>query len=93
MDFCLFGVYALSGGNVVVSSPDNCKNGCPACARTCPERAIIFPHYFPDAAIAGAETPSRSETSRPAPHGDGRGEHAPPDDLDHLISALEKLDE
>jgi hypothetical protein len=107
VDFCLFGVYALSGGNVVVSNPDNCKNGCPACARACPERAIIFPHYSADAAIAGssspaqaaeppkagAETPARSETSPPTSQGDARAEYAPPDNLDHLITALEKLDE
>jgi len=93
VDFCLFGVYALSDGNVVVSNPDNCKNGCPACARICPQRAIIFPHYFADPAIAGAETPGSSAPSRPGPDSDARGENAPPDDLDHLITALEKLDE
>ncbi len=108
VDFCLFGVYALSGGDVVVSNPDNCKNGCPACARTCPQRAIIFPHYFADAAIAGsflpaeaaelrsagaADTQTLSAASRPAPQENARSEGAPPSDLDHLISALEKLDE
>jgi hypothetical protein len=93
VDFCLFGVYALSDGAVVVGNPDNCKNGCPACARTCPQRAIIFPHYFAEAAIAGAETPPVFEPWRPEPPGDARGENAPPSDLDHLITALEKLDE
>ncbi len=100
VDFCLFGVYAVADDKVVVSNPDNCKNGCPACARTCPQRAVIFPHYFADAAIAGAETPVRSEPSRPRPQSDTHAENAPPrlppdkpDDLDHLITALEKLDE
>src|SRR5260370_29978985 len=32
---------------------DNCKRGCPACSRVCPEHAIIFPDYKTPA-IAGA---------------------------------------
>jgi NAD-dependent dihydropyrimidine dehydrogenase PreA subunit len=43
-NFCLFGVYSVDDqGNVRVTRPDNCKNNCPACARVCPARAIIFP--------------------------------------------------
>jgi len=46
LDFCLFGVYALSDdGRVEVENPANCKTYCPACARICPEVAIIFPKY------------------------------------------------
>src|SRR5690606_21175948 len=38
----------------LVEQPDNCRKGCPACSRVCPENAIIFPqHKTP--AIAGAE--------------------------------------
>lgn len=44
-DFCLFGVYALEEGRVKVAQPQNCKNNCPACARICPAKAIIFPKY------------------------------------------------
>ena len=54
MEFCLFGVYSRMEDCVVASSPDNCKPGCPACARVCPEGAIMFPHYEDDPAIAGA---------------------------------------
>ena len=55
VDFCLFGVYGVDGGeNILVEQPDNCRKGCPACSRVCPENAIIFPqHKAP--AIAGAE--------------------------------------
>ncbi len=56
IDFCLFGVYGVDNGeNILVEQPDNCRKGCPACSRVCPENAIIFPqHKAP--AIAGAQT-------------------------------------
>ena len=44
-DFCLFGVYSIENKKVIVTQPQNCKNNCPACARMCPSRAIIFPKY------------------------------------------------
>lgn len=55
IDFCLFGVYGIdSFDRILVEAQDNCKKGCPACSRVCPENAIIFPqHKTP--AIAGAE--------------------------------------
>ncbi len=55
VDFCLFGVYGVDGvENILVEQPDNCRKGCPACSRVCPENAIIFPqHKAP--AIAGAQ--------------------------------------
>jgi NAD-dependent dihydropyrimidine dehydrogenase PreA subunit len=55
IDFCLFGVYGLDSlSRILVESQDNCKKGCPACSRVCPENAIIFPQHK-SAAIAGAE--------------------------------------
>ena len=37
----------------MVDQADNCRKGCPACSRVCPQNAIIFPqHKTP--AIAGA---------------------------------------
>ncbi|WP_280743058.1 MULTISPECIES: ferredoxin family protein [unclassified Parabacteroides] len=44
-DFCLFGVYTVENKQVKVVQPQNCKNNCPACARMCPNKAIIFPKY------------------------------------------------
>jgi NAD-dependent dihydropyrimidine dehydrogenase PreA subunit len=54
IDFCLFGVYGIDRfETILVEQPDNCRKGCPACSRVCPENAIIFPqHKSP--AIAGA---------------------------------------
>jgi len=54
-DFCLFGVYTLDGKDrPAVMAPDRCKPGCAACARICPEAAILFPLYETDEGIAGA---------------------------------------
>ncbi len=55
IDFCLFGVYGVDAlDRILVEEQDNCKKGCPACSRVCPENAIIFPqHKTP--AIAGAD--------------------------------------
>jgi NAD-dependent dihydropyrimidine dehydrogenase PreA subunit len=54
IDFCLFGVYGVDKAEtIIVEQPDNCRKGCPACSRVCPENAIIFPqHKTPT--IAGA---------------------------------------
>ncbi|MCA9174183.1 MAG: ferredoxin family protein [Planctomycetales bacterium] len=54
IDFCLFGVYGVDGAEtILVEQPDNCRKGCPACSRVCPENAILFPqHKSP--AIAGS---------------------------------------
>jgi Pyruvate/2-oxoacid:ferredoxin oxidoreductase delta subunit len=54
IDFCLFGVYGVDQNErILVENQDNCKRGCPACSRVCPEHAIIFPEYKTPA-IAGA---------------------------------------
>jgi NAD-dependent dihydropyrimidine dehydrogenase PreA subunit len=60
IDFCLFGVYGVDKvETILVEQPDNCRKGCPACSRVCPENAIIFPqHKTP--AIAGAAMESAS---------------------------------
>ncbi len=54
IDFCLFGVYGVDKlDRITVEQQDNCKRGCPACSRVCPEQAIMFPDYKTPA-IAGA---------------------------------------
>jgi NAD-dependent dihydropyrimidine dehydrogenase PreA subunit len=52
LSFCPFGVYSEAKGQVRVSVPQNCKNNCPACARLCPQVAIMFPK-LPDAPLNG----------------------------------------
>lgn len=54
-DFCLFGVYEKNEGKVIVVNPAECKNNCPACARICPQTAIVFPKYKEGGAISGSE--------------------------------------
>jgi NAD-dependent dihydropyrimidine dehydrogenase PreA subunit len=60
IDFCLFGVYGVDAADrILVEQQDNCKKGCPACSRVCPENAIIFPeHKTP--AIAGSDVGTAS---------------------------------
>ncbi len=52
LQFCIFGVFEVVGRDVVAARPDNCKPGCPACSRICPEGAIMFP-MSDEPAIAG----------------------------------------
>ncbi|GHT17243.1 hypothetical protein FACS1894189_2760 [Planctomycetales bacterium] len=53
VNFCLFGVYAIGKEDKpFVDQPDACRDGCPACSRVCPSKAIMFPLYD-DPVIAG----------------------------------------
>jgi Pyruvate/2-oxoacid:ferredoxin oxidoreductase delta subunit len=55
LNFCLFGVYEEGAdGQVEVTNPSGCKTYCPACARICPQAAIVFPKVG-DSPINGAE--------------------------------------
>ncbi len=55
LQFCIFGTYELdAAGRVNAVYPDNCKPGCPACARICPNSAIMFALHPDDPAISGA---------------------------------------
>jgi NAD-dependent dihydropyrimidine dehydrogenase PreA subunit len=63
VNYCLFGVYAIGhDSRPVVDQPDACRDGCPACARVCPSKAIMFPLYE-DRVIAGYEKNSADELS------------------------------
>ena len=56
IDFCLFGVYGVDNADtILVEQPDNCRKGCPACSRVCPENAIIFPQHKTPAIAGSAE--------------------------------------
>ncbi len=55
LNFCLFGVYGVDAQKrIQVLNPAACKYNCPACARVCPEAAIMFPKY-PSSPINGEE--------------------------------------
>jgi len=54
LSFCLFGVYGVDADSrIEVSHPQQCKTNCPACARVCPESAILFPKHGADAINGG----------------------------------------
>ena len=56
IDFCLFGVYGIDKQEtILIEQPDNCRKGCPACSRVCPENAIIFPQHKSPAIAGGNE--------------------------------------
>ena len=56
IDFCLFGVYGVDRiDTILVEQPDNCRKGCPACSRVCPENAIMFPQHKTPAIAGSAE--------------------------------------
>ncbi len=66
LNFCLFGVYGLSAeGRVEVHKPQGCKTNCPACARMCPVKAIIFPKHG-EPPINGDETSTLSPAEEKA---------------------------
>jgi heterodisulfide reductase subunit A-like polyferredoxin len=60
--FCLFGVYAYNKKSLTVVNPLACKNNCPACGRTCPTSAIMFPRLAENTVLAGA-VPGEKKTA------------------------------
>jgi NAD-dependent dihydropyrimidine dehydrogenase PreA subunit len=88
IDFCLFGVYGLDKAEtILVEQPDNCRKGCPACSRICPENAIIFPQHKTPAIAGDLGDASDSKIDLSALFG------APDDSADSLDLAARERDE
>ncbi len=62
--FCVFGVYKYNKKSLEVVNPLSCKNNCPACGRTCPASAIIFPRLPENSVLSGAEPGSKDEPAK-----------------------------
>ncbi|MBF0409023.1 MAG: ferredoxin family protein [Candidatus Riflebacteria bacterium] len=63
IDYCLFGVYSRKEKRVAVTKPSECKTNCPACARVCPQQAIIFPKHSEPPINGGKIEPDVSQNS------------------------------
>lgn len=98
LNYCLFGVYDLDSlDRLVVSQPNACRDGCPACSRICPAAAILFPEYA-DPTIAGADQPATSPTASPRANlssffSSGPAAPKPTDKLDELVDGLDDWDQ
>jgi ferredoxin len=87
IDFCLFGVYGVDRAEtILVEQPDNCRKGCPACSRVCPENAIIFPQHKTPAIAGSAEAAGGLKIDLSALFGGGTGQDA-------LTTAVAERDE
>jgi heterodisulfide reductase subunit A-like polyferredoxin len=60
--FCLFGVYSFDKKSLKVINPLACKDKCPACGRTCPTSAIMFPRLAENSVLAGDEPGNKKMT-------------------------------
>ena len=60
--FCLFGVFSYNKKSLKVVDPLACKDKCPACGRTCPTEAIMFPRLDENTVLAGAEPGEKKVT-------------------------------
>ena len=65
--FCVFGVYKFNKKSLEVVNPLSCKNNCPACGRTCPASAIIFPRLPENSTLSGAEPGSEENKTKSVP--------------------------
>lgn len=65
--FCVFGVYKFNKKSLEVVNPLSCKNNCPACGRTCPASAIIFPRLPENSTLSGEEPGEEKVSIKPAP--------------------------
>jgi NAD-dependent dihydropyrimidine dehydrogenase PreA subunit len=87
IDFCLFGVYGLDKvDTILVEQPDNCRKGCPACSRVCPENAIIFPQHKTPAIAGSADAVGGLKIDLSLLFGGGAG-------ADALTTAVSERDE
>jgi NAD-dependent dihydropyrimidine dehydrogenase PreA subunit len=88
IDFCLFGVYGVDRiDTILVEQPDNCRKGCPACSRVCPENAIMFPQHKTPAIAGSNEAASSLKIDLSQLFG------APTDDKSALKTAADERDE